>query len=405
MNTRKVGLLYGGKSVEQAISIRSATNLYHQMIEAGHQVLAIGIAGDGQWYLQETSDLQESDQLSLCVKAENRLLLLPGIGICTQPEMAKLDLDLCFPITHGNYGEDGRLQGLLEILELPYVGCGPLSSAIGMHKELAKQQAKCCGIPVVPSTSLSNTDYDYLIGTSSNASPMLLRIVSNESEMQNRPLLRSRTALSRLMSHLQDTLGSSILIKPNTGGSSVGVVALKQYNDTSFLEALKEVGRFSETILIELLVTDMVEVECAVLQKDGSLEVTKPGMVVDPLGKDYSFLSYGSKYSDNHSAYMDIPAPIPLECSKTIRQYSRNLCEALDVRGLARVDFFFRPDTRTIFFNEINTLPGMTAQSHYPRLIEAAGYSWPELLDTLFNAAIDEHRKRKQLVYEFDRRI
>ena len=405
MSTRKVGLLYGGKSVEQAISIRSATNLYQQMVEAGHQVIAIGIAGDGQWYLQETSGLQDSDQLPLRVKAENRLLLLPGIGICTQLDKEKLDLDLCFPITHGNYGEDGRLQGLLEILELPYVGCGPLSSAIGMHKELAKQLAKCCGIPVVPSTILSNTDYEYLNGTSSTASPMLLRTLSIESEMQNRPPLRSRTALTRLMNHLQDTLGSSILIKPNTGGSSVGIVALKQYNDTILLEALKEVGRYSDTILIELLVTEMVEVECAVLQKDGSLEVTKPGMVVDPLGKDYSFLTYGSKYSDTRSAHMDIPAPIPLECSKTIRQYSKNLCEALDVHGLARVDFFFRPDTRAIFFNEINTLPGMTAQSHFPRLIKAAGYSWPELLDILFSAALDEHRKRTQLVYEFDRRI
>jgi len=405
MNSRKIGLLYGGKSVENAISIRSATNLYHQMIKAGHQVVPIGIAEDGQWYQQDVAELQDSDQLPLRALADNRLQLLPGVGISMPQGKGVLDLDLCFPITHGNYGEDGRLQGLLEIVELPYVGCGPLTSAIGMHKNLAKQITKSCGIPIVPATSLSNMDFDYLNGNSSLASPMLLRSLSDESDVQNRPLLRSRTALSRLVNHLQDTLGSSILIKPDTGGSSVGVVALKQYNDTILLEALKEVGRFSETILIELLVTDMVEVECAVLQKDGLLEVTKPGMVVDPLGKDSGFLTYGRKYSDTRSAYMDIPAPIPLESSKTIRQYTKVLAEVLEVRGLARVDFFFRPDTRAIFFNEINTLPGMTSQSHYPRLIEAAGYSWPNLLDILFTSALDEQRKRKQLTYVLGERI
>jgi D-alanine-D-alanine ligase len=401
----KIGLLYGGESVEHAVSIRSATNLFQQMVLAGHQVVAIGIADDGQWYLQDTSGLQASDQLPLDTTADNRLQLLPGVGIGDCHRGGLLDLDLCFPITHGNYGEDGRLQGLLEILGVPYVGCGPLTSAIGMHKNLAKQFAKNCGIPVVPSTSLSNTDYEYLNGTSSIASPLLLHSLSEESDVQNRPSLRSRTALSRLVNHLQDTLGSSILLKPETGGSSVGVVALKQYNETTLLEALQEVGRYSETILIELLVTDMVEVECAVLRKGGVLEVTKPGMVVDPLGKDSGFLTYGRKYSENRSAYMDIPAPIPLESSKTIRQYSKNLCEAIDVRGFARVDFFFRPDTRTIFFNEINTLPGMTAQSHYPRLIEAAGYSWPDLLDILFASALEERRKHRQLTYRLDKQF
>ncbi len=396
----KIALLYGGRSVEHEISIRSAANLYRQMKAAGYQIILIGITREGVWYLQDGVSFENPEVTPLEIEKKKELCLLPGKGIYLMDCSAPLDIDVCFPITHGTNGEDGSLQGLLELLRLPYVGCGPLASTIGMHKHLAKQMAKDLGIPIVPFTLLSRDDADFLAGTSQKASQYLMRSLANEAETLDPYHTRPKSVAARYIKYLQDTLGKSILIKPNNGGSSVGVVALQQYGEEVFIQALRTVGEYGNVILIELLVTDMIELECAVLQKNEIIEVSKPGMIVNPLATESEFLSYGRKYETGEKqAYLEIPASVPHDIVKTVRSHAKSLAEHFCVSGFARVDFFYRPQNHSIFFNEINTLPGMAIASHYPKLLEASGCAWPELLGFLFAAAIGKHATQERLTY------
>jgi D-alanine-D-alanine ligase len=398
---QKIALLYGGRSVEHEISIRSATNLYHHMKTAGYRVILIGISREGAWYLQDVESLDPAGVLPLEVDETKELSLVPGKGIFRKDNPVRLDIDLCFPITHGTNGEDGNLQGLLELLRLPYVGCGPLASAIGMNKHLAKQMAKDLGIPIVPFALLCRDDADFLAGISQNASPQLMHSLAIEAQTIDTSHSRPKSVAARYIKFLQDTLGNSILLKPNNGGSSVGVVALQQYDEEVLIQALRTVGQYGNIILIELLVTDMIEIECAVLKKKDMIEASKPGMIVNPLATKSEFLSYGRKYEAGESrAYLNIPAPVPHDIVKTVRNHAKTLAENYGVSGFARVDFFYRPENHSIFFNEINTLPGMTAESHYPKLIEASGYTWLQLFEILFTDAIEKHTTQNRLSYK-----
>ena len=397
---QKIALIYGGKSVEHEISIRSAANLYNQIQGAGYETLLIGISREGAWYLQDSRTFDNPGMIPQTIAITHELSLLPGKGIYCHELKSLLDIDLCFPITHGTNGEDGTLQGLLELLGLPYVGCGPLTSAIGMNKHLAKQMAKELGIPVVPYTLLYGDDADFLAGITQNASPHLMHSLAMEAETLAYSHTRSKSVANRYIRYLQNTLGNAILLKPDNGGSSVGVVALQQYDEEAFIQALRTVGKYSNVIIVELLVTEMLELECAVFQKNDMLETTKPGMIVNPLSSESGFLSYGRKYeTDDKRAYLDIPAPVPYDIVKSVRNYAKTLAENLGASGFARVDFFYRPENQSIFFNEINTLPGMTAESHFPKLMEACGHTWPQLLEILFSAALRKHAIYERLSY------
>ncbi|MHC1692179.1 MAG: hypothetical protein AB9828_04050 [Sphaerochaetaceae bacterium] len=393
-----VGLIYGGKSVEHDISIRSATSLYRQLTASGHNVVPLGITLEGIWYLQEPAHGSDWEVLPMVADNAHLLDVCPGRGIFVQASHKKLPIDVCFPITHGTNGEDGRLQGLLELLDIPYVGCDPLSSAIGMQKSLAKHIASAFQIPVVPAVVMDTDDIAYLAGTVPEASLRMRGMLAIETPAQGFPIAQNNP-LEGFLQYLLKNLGKDILLKPDNGGSSVGVTVLRNPTSHELLAALESVGRYCQTILIEQLVTGMVEIECAVLERNGTRLISQPGVVIDPAHDVEGFLSYRQKYEAAQCAYMEIPAPVPPHVAAKLHTFSETLAQAFGVHGFARIDFFYMPKTGQIYFNETNTLPGMTGTSHYPRLVATLGYDWPGFLQILLDDALLEYGKRKRIIY------
>ncbi|MDD4259475.1 MAG: D-alanine--D-alanine ligase [Sphaerochaetaceae bacterium] len=357
MNIKRIALLYGGRSVEHEISIASASNIHRHLIDAGFIVYPIWISKTGRWYLQTATDML----LPHLSSDANELLLQMGKGILFKMNGEQLDIDICFPIVHGSNGEDGVLQGVLDAARIPYVGSPVHSSALGMQKQFSKIIASHLGIPTsrwktvdVATAKRMNEDATYLE--------------------------------SFCMNDLFD-FSDTIVLKPVDGGSSVGVHVVQRNASDAVLHAINEVLSYSESCLIEPHITEMVEIECGLLEEHGHLIVSGCGMVHNDDSTGLQFLSYEKKYDPTHCATMIIPAPIIDDHARRIRQYAVQFGLAVNIRGFARVDFFYQPRTGIILFNEINTLPGMTANSHFPRLMAHQGYTWEKILLALFESA------------------
>jgi D-alanine-D-alanine ligase len=342
----RVALLFGGRSAEHDVSVLSAGNVFRALDPARYDIVPIGIARSGTWFL---CSVQGGKFPTAVPESGPRVALIPGglgrLAILPETEGAAPDLsraaDIVFPILHGPFGEDGTVQGLAEIAGVPYVGSGVLGSAAAMDKDVAKRLMRDSGLPIARFSSFSHGDvpnYDAVVAE----------------------------------------LGSPVFVKPARLGSSVGIS--KAGRREEFAEAIAEAFRHDRKILVEEFVRGR-EIECGVLEgEDGSLTASLPGEIVP--SDRHGFYTYEAKYLDEHGAAVKVPADLSRELSDQVRKLSIAAFCALGCEGLARIDFFLREDGKLVV-NEINTLPGFTNVSMYPKVFEAMGVSYSELVDRL----------------------
>lgn len=342
-----VGVIFGGRSVEHQISIRSARTVVEGLRQAGHRVTPLGIAQDGCWI-----DAARSE----AALAAGRPIAPVGQPVPpTLRHLIESGVEVLFPIVHGTWGEDGTLQGLCEMLDLPYAGPGVTASALAMDKVLFKRQMVAAGVPVVEYEAVSRTEFE--------ADPQAF--------------------LRRL-----EKLPLPLFVKPSVGGSSVGVkkVDHRSCQETSIRFALQ----FDDNVLIERGVKGR-ELETAVLGY-GKIEASAVGEIVP--GND--FYDYADKYLQD-TAQLIAPADLPREVADRLREIAVQAFAAIGGAGLARVDFLYEEEGGALYVNEINTLPGFTSISMYPRLWELSGVPLPELVDRLVQIAVQRHRDRHRL--------
>ena len=364
----KIGVLYGGRSGEYDVSLCSAASVYSALDRNKYEVIAVGIARDGRWYVQDkpeiVSDKDFGRKMSLKKRGtwlvnhfeqKNKLHLY---NIKNKNE--EVVLDVVFPVLHGTFGEDGTLQGLLELAMVPYVGADVTGSAVGMDKDIAKRLLKERGIGVVPSVTV------------------------NKQFWQENPKIIMKNALTKL--------GLPLFVKPICTGSSVGVKKVKK---KEFLGAAMDFAfQFDTRVMIEKAI-DCREIECAVLGNE------KPtGSVLGEIIPKHEFYSYEAKYIDPEGAKLLIPAQIEKQLAGKIRKTAVEGYMALGCSSMARVDFFLDKKTNEFYLNEINTLPGFTSISMYPKLWEATGIKYSDLLDNLIELALDRHKKRLEIKTE-----
>ncbi|HKL56855.1 MAG TPA: D-alanine--D-alanine ligase [Sphaerochaeta sp.] len=380
-----IALIYGGRSGEHEVSVNSAKGVLKPLSHLGHTLHLIAITLEGRWFLQKTGEVHAS------IQTDHPLTIVPGQGIFCGSE--QLPLDAAFAVTHGFGGEDGNLQGLCMLANLPLCGCDTLSSALGMHKQKAAKLFALEGIPTVPSLLLDRQALLWLEGFTSNPPPWM------EGPEMNPGFDMEETRWAQACRSARLKVGSSLFIKPEDSGSSLGVSALRLPGGPSFKQAVREAARHSASVLVQALIEPMDELECALLEtEDGTLVVGGPALVVDPGKQSNHFLSYAYKYSQTDSAYLHLPSSYPEQTEEQIRTYARQAFRSIGSEGYARVDFFVSEGK--IYLNEINTSPGMTAKSHYPTLMQHAGFSMERVLTTLIEHALrrkDEQQSRSYL--------
>jgi D-alanine-D-alanine ligase len=361
-----IGVLYGGRSGEHDVSLCSAASVVSALDKTKYDVVAIGIDRDGRWYVQDRPEI-------IADKDFGRILSLKKKGVWLVNHFEdqsrlhlydmtsrgkKVVVDLVFPVLHGTYGEDGTMQGLLELARVPYVGVDVAGSAIGMDKDVAKRLLAQAGIPVVPWIMVSRADW--LAG----------------------PQKILRGALRRLE--------MPVFVKPLCTGSSVGIKKVKVKKDLA--SAVDYAFQFDTRIMIEKGI-ECREIECAVLGNENPL-----ASVLGEILPTHEFYSYEAKYLDPEGAKMSIPARIPARLAAAIRKCAVLGFQALNCNSMARVDFFLDKRTNEFYLNEINTLPGFTSISMYPKLWEATGLSYGGLLDRLVELALARHREKTSVV-------
>jgi len=356
----RVGILFGGRSAEHEVSLQSAKNIINAIDTNKYEVVLIGIDKNGRWHLNEESRFllpaTESGLPTLQETGDN-LALVPGKQIeqlvALSGEQRPGSLDVIFPVLHGPFGEDGTVQGLLKLANLAFVGAGVLGSAIGMDKDVMKRLLRDAGIPIVRFIAANRyspkeIDFDYA----------------------------------------QGQLGLPLFIKPANLGSSVGIHKVKDRE--GFGRAVRDAFNYDNKILIEECI-DGREIECSVLGNENPI-ASVPGEILPR----HEFYSYEAKYLDENGAVLEIPAKLPPATSERIRQLAIKTFSVLCCEGMARVDFFLRNDEE-IIVNEINTIPGFTRISMYPKLWEATGISYRELIDKLIELAIERFEREKGL--------
>jgi D-alanine-D-alanine ligase len=342
-----VGVVFGGRSVEHQVSIRSARTVVQGLREAGHAVTPLGIAEDGCWIDAEAS--------AAVIEGETKEI--PPVDVPVAPTLRHLlasGVEVAFPIVHGTWGEDGTMQGLFEMLDLAYVGPGVTASALAMDKLLSKRQFQAAGVPVVDFEAVGRADFE-----------------------------RDPAGFVKRC----ERLPLPLFVKPSVGGSSVGVkkVDSRHCLETSIRFALQ----FDDTVLVERGVKGR-ELECAVLGYR-RLEASVVGEILP----SQDFYDYADKYLLD-SAGLIAPAEIPERVSDRLREFAVRAFAAIGGAGLARVDFLLEGEDG-LFVNEINTLPGFTSISMYPRLWALSGLPLPKLVDRLVQIALERHRDRRRL--------
>lgn len=360
MSKVRVGIIFGGRSAEHEVSLQSARNIVDALDRSRFEPVLIGIDKAGHWHLNDTSNFllnQENPALIALNQSNRELAVVPGKANQQLVETSGTGLlehvDVIFPIVHGTLGEDGCLQGLLRMADLPFVGSDVLGSAVCMDKDISKRLLRDAGIAVTPFITL----------TRSNA---------------------ARTSFEAAV----NKLGLPMFVKPANQGSSVGVS--KVGDKAEYHAAVKLALGFDEKVLVESAVKGR-EIECAVLGNENPI-ASGCGEIVVSSG----FYSYDSKYIDDQAAQVVVPADISQEASERIRGLAIEAFEVLGCSGLARVDVFLTDDGE-VLINEINSLPGFTRISMYPKLWQAAGMSYSELVSRLIELALERHAGRKGL--------
>lgn len=374
----RVGVLYGGRSSEHEVSLRSATNVIQNLDRSRFDIVPIGIDKQGAWFLgDDVATLDQTAVLELAHDAEKMLFAPDCIG--KQPVLRQASemlshlknterlFDVVFPVIHGPLCEDGTVQGLLELAEVPYVGCGVLASSVGMDKDVAKRLVMQAGLDVPPYATIKRGQWD--------------------------------KSAAEFCAYVSATLTYPVFVKPANAGSSIGVHKVKQPHDLA--AAIQDAFLYDTKVLVEQGV-DAIELEVSILE---SLEygedpiVSVPGEIRPQNG--HEFYSYDSKYLDEDGAAIIIPADLSSDLQQKIKVVAKNIFAALECEGMARVDLFLEKGTNRIYFNEINTIPGFTQISMYPKLMMASGFSYTNLLTHLIELAINRHTRKSELSREY----
>ncbi|MBI4161236.1 MAG: D-alanine--D-alanine ligase [Acidobacteria bacterium] len=356
----RVGVLFGGRSVEHSVSLQSARYVVEGLRENRHEVIPIGITPEGRWIPLRSLPAPEvkllpseptNGHLAPADEPARDLIGLDGPRGAKEGRPGRLDV--VFPVLHGLHGEDGTIQGLLETADIPYVGSGVLGSALGMDKAVMKVLLRQAGLPVAE------------------------HLVLREPEWP--------AAAADLRGRVESEIGFPCFVKPANCGSSVGVTKVRSAAELG--PAVETAFRYDRKVLVEAFVAGR-EIECSVLGNDDPT-ASVPGEILP--GRE--FYDYRAKYLED-CARLLIPAPLAEEQARRVRDLSLRAFLALECSGMARVDFFLRRDTGEILINELNTIPGFTAISMYPKLWEASGMGRGELLDRLLALALERHRQR-----------
>lgn len=356
----RVGVIMGGKSGEHEVSIISAASVIKALDRNRYNVIPIGITKTGKWI--------SGPQTIKILKTESKgkildKILLPDpnqrslIAIKDSQISREKPLDVIIPILHGTYGEDGKVQGLFELADIPYVGAGVLGSAVGMDKIIMKKLFK--------QSDLDTPEFAYF---------------------QKNDWLKYR---SKIIKQIESKLKYPVFVKPANLGSSVGITKAK--NRDQLITSIKEAIKYDRRVIIEQAIKKVREIECAVLGNDNP-KASIPGEVIPNL----EFYSYEAKYIDENGAILKIPATLNKKMVKDIQEMSIKAFKILDLAGMARIDFLIA-NNKKIYISEVNTIPGFTSISMYPKLWEASGIPYSKLLDILIKLAIERHQEKQEL--------
>src|SRR3989442_14410997 len=395
MKKLRVGILFGGRSGEHEVSLLSAASVLNAIDKSKYEVVPIGITKEGRWLTSAEAEkllngktpqhdarhLRAGDPETTpaaAVLAAGEAVVVPpkpqksGASLApfqTDPALTRrasdraINVDIIFPVLHGTFGEDGTIQGLLELADIPYVGAGVLGSAAGMDKDIMKSLFRAAGLPIVKHVTILRSDWE--------------------------------TEPKKVLKLVKSKLKYPVFVKPANLGSSVGIS--KAHDHKELGPAIEEAAKFDRRIVIEQGVGGKKqkarEIECSVLGNDKP-EASLPGEVVP--GKE--FYDYAAKYLDEGSELI-IPAKLTKAETRKVQQLAIGAFKAVDCSGLARVDFLMDPKTRKIYLNEINTMPGFTAISMYPKLWAASGISYPDLIGRLIQLGIERHEDKKKNQY------
>jgi D-alanine-D-alanine ligase len=361
MDKIHIAILYGGRSGEHEVSLHSAASIMNNLDFDRYQPVLIGINRKGEWFYQG-SDTFEHGRSSLLIKenADAKVSMHPSTGFWVGK--TKLKIDVVFPVLHGTFGEDGTVQGVLEIADIPYIGAGVTGSAVGMDKEKAKKIWRQDNLPVVPFIAIDRSEY-----------------------------LRDETTLhARLKA---EGLTFPLFVKPVNTGSSVGITRVAAVEEVP--QAVRYAFRFDSRVLIEEGI-DAREIECSVVGNEEPKAFT-PGEIKS----SHEFYSYKAKYQDEQGTDLLIPAPISTGIAEKIKNFAVKAYTAVSAEGMSRVDFFLEKNTSRIFINEINTIPGFTSISMFPKMCEASGLNFPILLDNLVDLAQEKYAKSKNKEFTY----
>ncbi len=399
MKKIRVGILFGGRSGEHEISLLSAASVFKAIDKDKYEVVPIGITKEGRWVTaadaerlltgKAAGESARSAQSTLRAgdpeATSSAAILAVGEAVIVPPEPQRpgasmspfqsdasltrrstdraINVDVIFPVLHGTFGEDGTIQGLLELADIAYVGAGVLGSAAGMDKDIMKSLFRAAGLPIVKHVTVLRDDWE-------------------------RDPKKVRQTVGKLLKY-------PVFVKPANLGSSVGIS--KVHDRSELGPAIEEAARFDRKIVIEQGVGGKKqkarEIECAVLGNDDP-RASVPGEIVP--GKE--FYDYTAKYLDEGSELI-IPAKLTKTETKKIQQLAISAFKSVDCSGLARVDFLMEPKTRKIYLNEINTMPGFTSISMYPKMWAASGVSYPELIGRLIQLGLERHKDKKRNQY------
>jgi D-alanine-D-alanine ligase len=395
MKKIRVGILFGGRSGEHEISLLSAASVFNSIEKNKYEVVPIGITKEGRWVTAADAErlLQGKFEDHKHLRAGDpeatpgAAVLAKGEAVVVPPEPQKhgsltpfetdasspaltrratdraIDVDVIFPVLHGTFGEDGTIQGLLELADMAYVGAGVLGSAAGMDKDIMKSLFRAAGLPIVKHVTLLRSQW--------------------------------QTNAKKVQKFVESKLKYPVFVKPANLGSSVGISKAHDRKDLG--PAIEEAAKFDRKIVIEQGVGGRKqkarEIECSVLGNDNP-EASLPGEIVPST----EFYDYNAKYLDEGSQLI-IPAKLTKSETKEVQRLAIAAFKAVDGSGLSRVDFLMEPKSRKIYLNEINTMPGFTAISMYPKLWAASGLEYPDLIDRLIQLGIERHEDKKKNQY------
>jgi D-alanine-D-alanine ligase len=398
MKKLRVGILFGGRSGEHEVSLLSAASVFDAIDKNKYEVIPIGITKEGHWVTASDAQRLLAGEGVPVAQAHRRAgdpeatpsaaVLAKGEAVVVPPEPHRhcgvlspfetdaashalsrraadraINVDIIFPVLHGTFGEDGTIQGLLELADVPYVGAGVLGSAAGMDKDIMKALFRAAGLPLVKHVTFLRSDW-----------------VARPKEVRRQ---------------IERQLKYPLFVKPANLGSSVGIS--KVHHSSELGSGIAEAAKFDRKIVIEQGVGGRKqkarELECSVLGNDRP-EASLPGEIVP----SKEFYDYEAKYLDEGSELI-IPAKLTPRESKAVQRLAIRAFQAVDCSGLARVDFLMEPKTRKIYVNEINTMPGFTAISMYPKLWAASGLSYPQLIERLIELGLERHAEKRKNQY------